>query len=91
MVENCYVANENNDITLRDYDDNLITTFTTINDNLDVDDIGLDGYLANIGYDKEQNSFNVVIRNKTNYTCKMYSYSFTNQKTTEINSSCGWD
>ena len=91
LAENYYVANENNDITLRDYDDNLITTFTTINDNLDVDNKGLDGYLANIGYNEDQNSFNVVIKDKTNYTCKMYSYSFVNQKTTEINSSCGWD
>lgn len=91
LVGNYFVANENNSITLRDYDDNLITTFITIDDNFEVDDIGLDGYRANIGYNKYEDSFEVVIKDKTNNTCTMYSYSFVDKDVTQHESSCGWD
>lgn len=91
LTNNYFVANENNSITLRDYNDNLITTFTTINSNLEIDDIGLDGYLANIGYNEEKNSFEVVVKDKINNTCKMFSYSFKNKLVTETNTSCGLD
>lgn len=91
LTNNYFVANENSSITLRDYNDNLITTFTTINNNLEIDDIGLDGYLANIGYNEEKNSFEVVVKDKINNTCKMFSYSFKNKLVTETNTSCGLD
>lgn len=91
LTSNYFVANENNSITLRDYNDNLITTFTTITDNYEVDDKGLDGYLANIGYNEEDNSFDVVIKNKVNNTCNMYSYSFTRDEVTQTQTNCGWD
>ena len=91
LDSNYYVANENNNITLRDYNDNLITTFTTINDNLKVDNIGLGDYLANIEYNKDKSIFNVVIKDINNNKCKMYSYSFSNKVVTETNTKCGFE
>ena len=88
LVDNYFVVNENNSITLRDYDDNLITTITTIDDTYEVDDMGLDGYRANIGYNEDENSFEVVIKDKTDNTCTMYSYSFDDKEVTQIESSC---